>query len=82
MIAENFLLDQCKHRPVRKAVKRKKATDGIPSQNGESYLMTISTKLRSSVTELVDWLEVFQCVHWNSAYSDPWITLISIGRYD
>ena len=82
MIAENLFLNQCKHRPVHKAVKRKKASDGIPSRNGESYFMIISTKIRSSVTELVDRLEVFQCVHWNSAYSELWITLISTGRYD
>jgi hypothetical protein len=82
MIAGNFLLKEYKHCPVCKSTKREKAPNGIPSFGGESYLVHVSTRLGCSVTELMDQLEVFQCLHLNNVYSDLQITSTSSGRYD
>ena len=82
MIVDDFLLNECKHRPIYKAEKHEKAPDDIPSRGGESYLIHISTRHSFSVTELMDRLEVFQCLHWDDVYSDLRITFTSTGRND
>jgi hypothetical protein len=82
MIADNLLLNECKYRPVLKAEKRKKTPDGIPSRGGESFLIHISTRHSFSMTDLMDWLEVFQCLHWNNVFSNLRITFTSTGIYD
>ena len=62
MIAYDFLLNECKYRPICKAEKHKKAPNHIPSLGGESFLTHISTRHSFSVTDLMDRLEVFQCL--------------------
>ena len=74
MIADNLLLKEYKHCPVCKSAKREKAPNGIPSRGGESYLLHVSTRLGCSVTELMDQLEVFQCIQCKCFYLDPWLS--------